>query len=282
MPNNKEPPADVIRIVALESPRTNPNGPGGRSTWTKQLETKLNRLNSPTRFEVLYGGILGHGVSDARTVLTGQLQGYRLHIGILYLGWNDLGGVIHQPVCEWKKIPNSVHVLNAFSNRLLSFLILREKLSIWAGRGVGGTYDRNRKTGFCSPEKLEAVRKQAVRSKEAFRKFVLPGLEDYATDLKGLIREGQSRGMKFLYVRQAHLPQANHPVSKYLSIIWDVTDSVIKPLKVPSFDMHAYFQKLGQTNELFKDEHHLTVRGTDKLADGLIIAIRDLGWISAP
>jgi lysophospholipase L1-like esterase len=73
--------------------------------------------------------------------------------------------------------------------------------------------------------------------------------------------------------------------------LWDITDSVIKPLKVPSFDMHAYAQKYGTPkrvfhdypNDLFPDAFqgiHLTAAGNALLADGLMTTIRDLEWIS--
>ncbi len=279
------PAPNTTRILAMGGSSTWGISNRDGETWPEFLEMKLRRFYPARKFEVVNGGIPAQGVSIARKLLAGKLKDYRFHIGILYIGWNDLSGVFHQPVCEWKKIPNSVHVLNAFSNRLLSFLILREKLSIWAGRGVGGTYDRNRKIEFCSPDNREAVRKKALKNKETFRKFISNGLEDYASELKRLIQEGRSRGMKFLYVRQAHLPRAEGQHANYMSVIWDSTDSVIKPLKVPSFDMHAYAKNYGTPKRVFhnypNDGIHLTAAGNALLADGLMTTIRDLEWISS-
>ena len=176
--------------------------------------------------------------------------------------------------------------MNALSNKALSILVLREKFSIWFGRGLHALYDKHRKVLKCSDkEEMVAVRKKALRSKEEFRKFVSAGLENYVEELKGLIREGQSRGIRLLFVRQAYLtheiPEGPH--ARYLPVIWEITDSVIQPMNVPSFDMQSYFQKRGKAEEIFRnhphDPYHLTQRGGQLLTDGFVQALRELGWI---
>ncbi len=251
-----EPDPNTIRILALGGSSTWGAGNRDGETWPEQLEAKLTQLYSPRKFEVVNAGIIGGRAEDVRDLFLGHLKNYRFHIGVLYLGWNDLDTIFGISECLRKNIPEFVRILNAFSNRALSILILREKLSIWIGEGLTNLYDQNieeercsPKEGQISPEELEAVRKRALMGRDKRialeqtgrgQKFLTGGMVRYVDVLRSLIEEGQSRGMKLLYVRQAHLPHARIR-AKHMPFIGGLTEEAIRPLKVPSFDMQSYF-----------------------------------------
>ena len=89
--------------------------------------------------------------------------------------------------------------------------------------------------------------------------------------------------MKFLYVRQV-LRGKNDPLSKHMPTIWEVTDRVLQSLNVPTFNMNSYFQSINRRGELFRTTVRatdLTDRGTGVLADGMLWALKNLGWVSA-
>ncbi len=289
IPKEAVPKTNVTRIIVFETPRTIETGPGGISTWHNKLEHKLNRMYAPRKFEVLYGGIYhtGTGVQRIRNVLTHLLKSYQYHIGILYVGYNDLRSMFNRGECNPREIPRFVRILNLISNRALSFLVLREKVSVWAGQRMGDVYDRDfgwgKEEKSCTSEDLKRLRENLLKNAEAFRKFAPSYLAEYASELKKLIITGKSKGMKFLYVRQV-LRGKKDPLSKHMPTIWEVTDRVLQPLNVPTFNMNSYFQSINRRGELFRTTVRavdLSDRGTDALADGMLSALKNLGWVSA-
>jgi lysophospholipase L1-like esterase len=84
-----QPPDGVIRIMAVGDSCTFFDG-FWRFAYPSILERSLNAAAGRRRFEVINAGIEGYNSTFARGRIEQELIGYRPHLVLLYVGWNDL------------------------------------------------------------------------------------------------------------------------------------------------------------------------------------------------
>lgn len=85
----EQPSKGVYRIIAVGDSCTFSDGLW-RLSYPGLLERYLNAAAGHTRFEVINAGIEGYNSTFARQRIEQELLGYRPHLVVLYIGWNDL------------------------------------------------------------------------------------------------------------------------------------------------------------------------------------------------
>ncbi len=86
---DQQPPAGVVRVMAVGDSCTFSEG-FWRFAYPSILERQLNAAAGRKRFEVINAGIEGYNSTFARARIEQELIGYRPHLVLLYVGWNDL------------------------------------------------------------------------------------------------------------------------------------------------------------------------------------------------
>lgn len=86
---DQQPPDGVVRIIAVGDSCTFSEG-FWRYAYPSILERYLNASAGRKRFEVINAGIEGYNSTFARARIEQELIGYRPHLVLLYVGWNDL------------------------------------------------------------------------------------------------------------------------------------------------------------------------------------------------
>jgi lysophospholipase L1-like esterase len=86
---DEQPREGVVRIIAVGDSCTFSEG-FWRFAYPSILERYLNAAAGRKRFEVINAGIEGYNSTFARARIEQELIGYRPHLVLLYLGWNDL------------------------------------------------------------------------------------------------------------------------------------------------------------------------------------------------
>ena len=86
---DQQPPAGVVRVMAVGDSCTFSEG-FWRFAYPNILERRLNAAAGRQRFEVINAGIEGYNSTFARARIEQELIGYRPHLVLLYVGWNDL------------------------------------------------------------------------------------------------------------------------------------------------------------------------------------------------
>ena len=83
------PPEGVVRIIAVGDSCTFLLGLW-RFAYPSILERRLNAAGGGKRFEVINAGIEGYNSTFAKARIEQELIGYRPHLVLIYVGWNDL------------------------------------------------------------------------------------------------------------------------------------------------------------------------------------------------
>jgi lysophospholipase L1-like esterase len=265
-PEFDEHPADgVYRIIAVGDSCTFSDG-FWRFAYPGILQQYLNTSAGGKRFEVINAGIEGYNSTFARQRIEQELIGYRPHLVLLYIGWNDLMKVDPrnaQAVGKYAAVASAMeksYLVRAYRKVLfvqVRPLFFQPKISV--SEGELRTYDEFIPNIY--HENLQAIVRTLSRS----------GIQAMLVTLPTVVRAGMTK--EELGRQHVFFPHfaGTYSVGEFLSLhraYNRLVRAVAAQSRTPLVDLDGIFNG-HEKNPLFWDTMHPSRRGHCLIARAL-------------